>query len=386
MTPPAVRLHALERGAAVVDAVPDVVEPLTLVGEVLRHRRVVTRRREELHVGVGDLEQRLLDAVALDDLAVLDRAPERVVVVGDRGLEVVDGDGDVVDLGELHRRIVPTRVGPGVPRRSVVGIGARSRASIPDLTGRLLPSTMGVVWARRLFAFPDPVNEVSARLVAGFVVILGVATVATGERWLLVPLAYGFVARVLTGPTLSPLGQFVTRVLTPRPAVRAALGAGPPKRFAQGIGATFERRRARPRVRRRTRRRRRWSSSALVVVAATLESVFALLPRLHALRRADPARRHPGAHLRAVRRSRPRRNRRARRDAVRDRAGLGALDVAQLDHEPQRLVGRDPGSLRRREPYASSDGIPSSRLPPTFMPTRPCCQPGITLTSGNVAG
>ena len=113
----------LERRAAVVDAVPDVVEPLALVGEVLRHRRVVTRRRQELHVGVGDLEQRLLDAVALDDLTVLDRAAERVVVVGDRGLEVVDGDGDVVDLGELHRRIVPT--------------------AIPDLTGRELRATMG---------------------------------------------------------------------------------------------------------------------------------------------------------------------------------------------------------------------------------------------------
>ena len=42
--------------------------------EVLRHRRVVADRREQLHVGVGHLEQRLLDAVALDDLAVLDLA------------------------------------------------------------------------------------------------------------------------------------------------------------------------------------------------------------------------------------------------------------------------------------------------------------------------
>jgi hypothetical protein len=89
---------------------------------------------------------------------------------------------------------------------------------------------------RRLFAFPNPVNETSARLVAGGVVIQGVAFLATHQGWLLVPLLYGFVARVLTGPTLSPLGQFVTRVVTPRLRVEHRFVAGPPKRFAQGIG------------------------------------------------------------------------------------------------------------------------------------------------------
>jgi len=29
----------------------------------------------------------------------------------------------------------------------------------------------------------------------------------TNTAWLLIPLTYGFVARVATGPTLSPLGQ-----------------------------------------------------------------------------------------------------------------------------------------------------------------------------------
>ena len=89
---------------------------------------------------------------------------------------------------------------------------------------------------RRLFSFPDPVNEVSARLVAAGVVVLCVATLS-GATWLLAVLAYGFVARVATGPTLSPLGQLVTRVVTPRLPVAARLVPGPPKRFAQGIGA-----------------------------------------------------------------------------------------------------------------------------------------------------
>jgi len=46
------------------------------------------------------------------------------------------------------------------------------------------------------------------------------------------------VARVATGPTLSPLGTFVTKVLTPRLPFAPKYVAGPPKRFAQGIGAT----------------------------------------------------------------------------------------------------------------------------------------------------
>lgn len=90
-----------------------------------------------------------------------------------------------------------------------------------------------------LFRFPNPVNEVSARLVAAGVVTLCTAILVLDLPILLVPLAYGFVARVLTGPTLSPLGQFVTRVVTPRLRVSAKHVPGPPKRFAQGMGATL---------------------------------------------------------------------------------------------------------------------------------------------------
>jgi hypothetical protein len=93
--------------------------------------------------------------------------------------------------------------------------------------------------ARTLFSFPSPVNEVSARLVAAGVVLMCVLTIALDLRWATVVIAYGFVARVLSGPTLSPLGQFVTRVVTPRLGLRERPVAGPPKRFAQGIGAAF---------------------------------------------------------------------------------------------------------------------------------------------------
>ena len=92
---------------------------------------------------------------------------------------------------------------------------------------------------RSLFRFPNPVNETSARLVAAGVVVQTIVFFIFRETWMLFPLAYGFVARVLTGPTLSPLGQFVTRVVTPRVGGRQRLVPGPPKRFAQGVGTAF---------------------------------------------------------------------------------------------------------------------------------------------------
>jgi hypothetical protein len=93
--------------------------------------------------------------------------------------------------------------------------------------------------ARAVFSFPNPVNELSARLVAGGVLVMAVSAIAFDQPWLLIPIAYGFVARVLTGPTLSPLGLLVTKVVTPRLPLPAKYVAGPPKRFAQGIGATL---------------------------------------------------------------------------------------------------------------------------------------------------
>jgi Domain of unknown function (DUF4395) len=92
---------------------------------------------------------------------------------------------------------------------------------------------------RDLFAFPNPVNETSARTVAGVVAVLCVVTVAFQQGWLIPVLAYGFVARALTGPTLSPLGLLATRVVTPRLNVRHRYSPGPAKRFAQTIGAVF---------------------------------------------------------------------------------------------------------------------------------------------------
>ncbi len=89
------------------------------------------------------------------------------------------------------------------------------------------------------FPFPHPVNETSARIVAAGVVVMSVAYAATGAAWLLVPLTYGFAARVTTGPAFSPLGVLATRVITPRISITHRFVAGPPKRFAQFVGLVF---------------------------------------------------------------------------------------------------------------------------------------------------
>ena len=92
---------------------------------------------------------------------------------------------------------------------------------------------------RELFRFPHPVNEYAARSVAAMVFALALVIIVADVRWLLFVLAYGFLARVLTGPKLSPMGLLATRVIAPKVLRRSKLTAGPPKQFAQTIGLAF---------------------------------------------------------------------------------------------------------------------------------------------------
>lgn len=91
---------------------------------------------------------------------------------------------------------------------------------------------------QRLFSFPNPVNEKAARVVAGTVLVTVLVILASSWYWLLIPLAYGFWARVLTGPSLSPLGWFAQNLIAPRLGEKRPV-PGPPKRFAQGMGAVM---------------------------------------------------------------------------------------------------------------------------------------------------
>lgn len=126
-----------------------------------------------------------------------------------------------------------------------------------------------------MFNFPNPVNEKAARVVAGVVAITAAIILATGAYWLLVPLTYGFWARVLTGPTLSPLARFAMKFAPGEPKYVP----GPPKRFAQGMGAAMT-----------TAATILWLTgattaagvlTAMLLAAATLESVFAVCLGCH---------------------------------------------------------------------------------------------------------
>jgi hypothetical protein len=92
---------------------------------------------------------------------------------------------------------------------------------------------------RRFFSFPNPVNDAAARTVALGVVTMAVLALATNTAWLLIPLTYGFAARVAAGPKISPLGQFAVRVAAPRLTRWQKSVPGPPKRFAQAMGLAF---------------------------------------------------------------------------------------------------------------------------------------------------
>jgi hypothetical protein len=89
-----------------------------------------------------------------------------------------------------------------------------------------------------LIGFPRTINEKAARVVAAVVAVTALVALAGPAHWLALPLAYGFWARVLTGPRLSPLALFASRVVAPRLGPPKDV-AGPPKRFAQGMGAAI---------------------------------------------------------------------------------------------------------------------------------------------------
>jgi len=92
---------------------------------------------------------------------------------------------------------------------------------------------------KRLFSFPNPVNDAAARTVALGVIAMSLLALIFNQAWILIPLTYGFLARVATGPTLSPLGQFAVRVAGPRLTAWQKFVPGPPKRFAQAMGFAF---------------------------------------------------------------------------------------------------------------------------------------------------
>jgi Domain of unknown function (DUF4395) len=90
----------------------------------------------------------------------------------------------------------------------------------------------------RIFSFPNPVNELAARVVAGLVVATAVIALVFQLPALSIVLAVGFALRVGWGPRFDPFGLLATKVIAPRLG-EPRLTSGPPKRFAQAIGLAF---------------------------------------------------------------------------------------------------------------------------------------------------
>jgi hypothetical protein len=95
------------------------------------------------------------------------------------------------------------------------------------------------------FTFPELINEISARFVALGVILLSIPIlllliVNSNYAYIFLScLIYGFLARVSSGPKVSPLALFVTKFLVPKLNRTENLVPGPPKRFAQGVGLFF---------------------------------------------------------------------------------------------------------------------------------------------------
>ena len=169
---------------------------------------------------------------------------------------------------DVRQNIARIHAEPAIPIKDSV------RGFVYDVaSGTLRESTVARSDApmKKLLTFPNPVNEYAARSVAGMVVLLCIATLVFRTPWLLWPLALGFVARVASGPRFSPFGQLATKVIAPRLGP-PKLVPGPPKRFAQTIGATLSVGAlvafylGAPTV--------SWVLVGLITIAATLESVF----------------------------------------------------------------------------------------------------------------
>jgi hypothetical protein len=87
------------------------------------------------------------------------------------------------------------------------------------------------------YKFPDQVDEVKVRIVAGIVVLLTTTILATSHFWIAYILATSYILTVFLGPRFNPIAIFADAVLVPFFRARKKLIPGPPKRFAQMIGA-----------------------------------------------------------------------------------------------------------------------------------------------------
>ncbi len=87
--------------------------------------------------------------------------------------------------------------------------------------------------------YPRVVDDVTVRLIATVVLVLALIALALSQWWIYAVLALDFTLRTAFGPKASPIAQGVQRLVRTRVGASARPTAGPPKRFAAGIGAAL---------------------------------------------------------------------------------------------------------------------------------------------------
>lgn len=92
----------LERTDDVVDLVRDVMHPRAPLREELADRRIAAERREQLDPALPEPHRRRFDALVLDPFPMLEPTAEEALVRRDSGIEVLDGDADVMNRACLH--------------------------------------------------------------------------------------------------------------------------------------------------------------------------------------------------------------------------------------------------------------------------------------------
>lgn len=120
--------------------------------------------------------------------------------------------------------------------------------------------------------FPRVVDDVTVRLVAAVVLVLAVTALALSQWWIYALLAIDFTLRTTFGPQASPVARTVMRFVRPRVDARPVPTAGPPKRFAAGIGATLT-----------TLAAVLWALGAAAPVVVAIGVIMVIFPALEAI-------------------------------------------------------------------------------------------------------
>ena len=120
--------------------------------------------------------------------------------------------------------------------------------------------------------FPRVVDDVTVRLVAAVILVLAIAALGLHQWWIYAVMAVDFTLRVTFGPKASPVALGIQRLVRPRIGAAKRPTAGPPKRFAAGIGAVLT-----------TAAAALWALGVAAPVVVTIGVVMVVFPALESI-------------------------------------------------------------------------------------------------------